>query len=192
MLLTRIPGSEDCHLRGPSQNSHQTGGRREVEVHGLTLGRLRMPCSRAGLLLLQPLLLASASDPDFIPALGTCGRWARWCGWCLPGPERPRVGRDAFGPGGGERGDGRRGEKCLPCPLFVTCWGCSVNNGLGRGWWDGAWGGKKKDKNRVCLLSVRAGRGEYTGEDMLMSPLFSQPAFAVSLISSVPLFAAGI
>jgi len=45
---------------------------------------------------------------------------------------------------------------------------------------------------RLSLLSGWAARGGDPGEDMLASPLFSQPSFAMSLISSFPLFAAGI
>lgn len=47
-------------------------------------------------------------------------------------------------------------------------------------------------QERLSLLSSWAGRGGDIGEDILVSLLFSQPAFAISLISSVPLFAAGI
>lgn len=52
--------------------------------------------------------------------------------------------------------------------------------------------GRKKDMRGFVLLSVWAGRGGDMGEDMLCPPLFSQPAFAMSLISSVLLFAVGI
>lgn len=74
---------------------------REVEVQqqrGLSLERLPMPHGTAGLL--QP-LLASLGDPDFIPAPYTCVGWTRCRGWCLPGWERPGLGTDALGPGGG-------------------------------------------------------------------------------------------
>lgn len=52
--------------------------------------------------------------------------------------------------------------------------------------------GRKEGHERLSLLSVWAGRGGDMGEDMLYPPLFSQPAFALSLISSVLLFAVGI
>lgn len=73
-------------------------GVRRQQRRGVTLERLPVPRGRAGLL--QP-LLAFPSDPDFVPAPYTCVAWIRCDGWCLPGRERPGVGRDALGPGGG-------------------------------------------------------------------------------------------
>lgn len=62
-----------------------------------------------------------------------------------------------------------------------------------KGWGeDGGVEHRDGGQERLSLLSVWAGRGGDTGEDVLASPLFSQPAFALSLISSVPLFAVGI
>lgn len=91
-----------------------------------------------------------------------------------------------------------RGEKASHpprCRLLVACWGCIMEKGGFRagermvGWSRGREG---EGQEKLSLVFGWAGRGEDTGEDMLASPLFSQPAFAVSLISSVPLFAAGI
>lgn len=57
------------------------------------------------------------------------------------------------------------------------------------GWSTGREG---EGQERLPVLSGWAGRGGDTGEDMLGSPRFSEPTFGVSLISSIPLFAAGI